>query len=128
MRDRIFIEESHRDFLKELDEIFKGPSRLERIDVFLVAMAIGIDTRSALMGRKEGLVRLQSLKPIQTNLIYVSAWHHLKDVEKLFDEELVYSIAEELANSGFILLNSMLKSYDGNLFKQIMYNRLNHIK
>lgn len=92
-----------------------------------MAMALGMQSRKKLEGRKEGFVRLQTLKPNQTNLMYVCAWHHLKSVDDLFNEELVYQIAEECANSGFIILGVIFKEHGKGFVKKIVHNTLNEV-
>jgi len=127
MPDRIYIEENHRNIIKDIDDVFNGPNRFERIDLFLMALALGLNSRKELTGKKEGFVRLQTLKENQTNLIYVCAWHHLKLIDKLFDEELVYRVAEECANSGFILLGAIFKDHSKDFIKKLMHNTLNKV-
>jgi hypothetical protein len=86
-------------------------------------MVLGIENPSTIK-KRDSFVRQSYLKPNDVNLIYACAWHHFKDVDKLLDENSVYSIAEQCANTGFKVILRYIEESQHQFIKQIMIDTI----
>jgi len=109
-RDRVFCD-SLKDYkvLKEETELFKKENA--NSSIFIMAMALGFKGgkihKIPLKKGKEGVVRLTYFKEEHISMIKaVAIIDSGEDI--LFDEDKVYSIAEEYANGGIRLLKKAL--------------------
>ncbi|MFH1971024.1 MAG: hypothetical protein ABIJ05_01415 [Patescibacteria group bacterium] len=109
-RDRVFCD-NLKDYkiLKEETELFKRENT--NSSIFIIAMALGFKEgkihKTPLKKGKEGVVRLTYFKEEHLSMIKAVAIMD-SGLDVLFDEDKVYSIAEEYANGGIKMLKREL--------------------
>ena len=112
VRDRLYIEESKKgkyEYLKK-EDIFKDKSNK---DLFLLAMVIGFknNLRKELK-RKNGFVRTEYLNEDDIALIDALGLEETDNTEFLLDQEKIFEIAEEFANTGIDFLMDQICGSD----------------
>ncbi len=111
--DRLFVDKKDLDLfnrLKEKDSPFAGCSNKE---IFLAAMVTGFFEGSKLeLQTREGYVREEYLHPQDKALINAIAVSEAGDLKVLLDKQKVFSIAEEYATGGIVLLKAKALSLD----------------
>ena len=114
-RDRIYINSIYRDGL--LDELDKknvlGFHLIGKKDIFLIAVALGLDTPKKIQGKKDGYFLLEYLKMSDKaffGAIKLGKLDDPSDVDKYANEEESYNQAEQCAESGFEKLKEMYES------------------
>lgn len=122
-RDRFYIEEKTRDLLnsKIKKENFLNMANVKNKDIFLFALALGIDTPNELDGKKEGLLLDKDLDMFDESLVYGAAIPYLEDLNDLADKNKVYDFIERCANQGFSYISD---SIDNSSFEHIDKNLL----
>lgn len=109
--DRLSVDKQHRDKYEYIKD--KLPEGTENIDVFVLAMAWGFkENRTQELESKFGYVRFDSVDPRSMNLIRALAISKSKDLNILAAPADLFSIAEEYANGGIIVLYDELKGSD----------------
>ena len=88
-------------------------------------MAIGFDKgiKTPLKKGREDVVRLTYFKSEQISMIKAVAVMDAKSLEVLNDEEKIYSIAEEYANTGIKFLKPLLVSTDTSSYIKKLANK-----
>ena len=127
MRDRVFINKSYRDYINEWnDQKTLGINMLEAKEVFLLAVALGLNSPSDIQGTKEGYVRLQYFKTFDKALIastLLGKRENASQVDKYANLDTNYDEAEKCAETGFLKLKALIDESEGNqelLEKRIM--------
>ncbi|AZV56430.1 hypothetical protein [Clostridium sp. AWRP] len=84
-----------------------------RIDLFLFAMALGMDTTPTEVKQKETFIRDEYIK-IKHDAFFYSAFIYKMEDKENFDAikniDNVYEFAEKYANTGFDLIDDMMKT------------------
>ncbi len=128
-RDRIFCDESDRVIYDQIfNDLFPKLSRREQ---FLFAMAYGAKNNSKIeLKKRDGFFNLKDIKNKEdTSVMIALAMWDLKNLEVITDMEKVYSIAEEYARAGIILLKDLRdKTPHGDFIKVIESILKNDIK
>lgn len=117
--DRIFISKKARSIVDKIDEVkylkLDQASSTTRSELFLFAMAIGIDTMPTKLEGKDGLIldkyidKDEKIKAI----LYANFISELTDkdmLDNITDTQQVYSKAEEYANTGFEVIEDYMNT------------------
>lgn len=108
--DRISVEKGDREVYNDLENSYplKG---LHHSDLLCLAMSFGFDAglRTPL-GKKDGLIRLASLKESQWRLIRAIAIAEMNQLQVIADDEECITIAEEYANAGLRIIQEAVES------------------
>lgn len=125
-RDRVFIDVAFREVHKKMNALLKEKGfSFETKEAFMLAMSLGLETPSEIQGTRDGFFLLKNLRSHEVNMFYLCAWHHYKDVNKMADEEAVYKIAEQCANTGFKTLKRFMVEHQEDFIKKIMLDAMN---
>ncbi len=125
-RDRVFIDVAYRDIHKEINAMMKDKGiTFETKEIFMLAMSLAIDTPSEISGTRYGYFLLKNLRSHEINMFYLCAWHHLKDVNKMADEEAVYKMAEQCANTGFKSIKRLMVENKEDFVNKILLDTMN---
>lgn len=109
--DRLSIDKQHREKYEYIKD--KLPEGTENIDVFVLAMAWGYkEDRSLALESKWGYVRFDSVDEKSMSLIRALAASKSGDLEILARPAELFSLAEEYANGGILILYDELKGAD----------------
>ncbi len=119
--DKKYVEDVIKSRIDKVDAL-KLKSEGERADIFMLALALGVKegyrTKSH---KKEGLI-LESAakgKDLCMSFIYSVAINELRktnEENKISDKDVVYTIAEEYANTGFRIMEDFVP--DCNNYKE----------
>lgn len=132
-RDRIYINSIYRDSL--LDELDKkdvlGFHSIAKKDIFLFAVALGLDNPKKIQGKKDGYFLLEYLKMSDKaffGAIKLGKLENPADVDKFANEEESYDQAEQCAESGFEKLKEMYDSAeDEEMFEKRLMSQLDYL-
>ncbi len=105
--------------IDDLDFMKLGKSSCDRSDLFLFAVAIGIENgqRKPLKKRVD-FIRSETLdyfKRATLRSILINQLIHDNEIENLDDDSLAYQYAEEYANTGFYVLNDMISTLNNGI-------------
>lgn len=84
-----------------------------RIDLFLFAMALGMDTVPTEVKQPDTFIRDEYVKTKHDAFLYAAFIHNLEDkndLDAVSNKEQVYKLAQSYANTGFDLLDDMMKN------------------
>lgn len=84
-----------------------------RIDLFLFAMALGMDTVPSDVKQPDTFIRDEYVKTKHDALLYAAYIHSLSDKDDLdciANKDQVYKFAQNYANTGFDLLGDMVEN------------------
>lgn len=96
----------------------------ERIDLFLFAMALGIESgKKKELDQKVGVILAQSVKPFQMSMIFsvlVDDLRKRNEIEKIGNQDEAFTVAQEYANAGFEEIQNMLEKNEDILLWQMI--------
>lgn len=131
MRDRLYINVRYRDQI----EIWKekkilGIDMLETKDIFLLAVALGINAPTDIKGKRDGFTRTSYIKARDKALIaslLLGKAEDQEEIDKLANDDLSYDEAEKCAEAGFEILKEMIESasFDEELLEKRILAQLN---
>lgn len=125
-RDRVFIDKTYRVIHKDINAMMKHKGiSFETKEIFMLAMSLAIDTPSEIAGTRDGFFLLKNLRSHEVNMFYLCAWHHFKDVNRMADEEAIYSIAEQCANTGFKTIKRLIVENKEDFMNRILLDTMN---
>jgi hypothetical protein len=84
-----------------------------RIDLFLFAMALGMDTVPTELKQPDTFFRDEYVKTKHDAFFYAAYIHNLEDkddLDKVSNKEQVYKLAQCYANTGFDLIGDMMQN------------------
>ncbi len=84
-----------------------------RIDLFLFAMALGMETVPTEVKQPDTFIRDEYVKNKHDSLLYAAFIHNLKnkeDIDSITNKEQVYKLAQNYANTGFDLIKDMMEN------------------
>ena len=84
-----------------------------RIDLFLFAMALGMDTIPTEVKHQESFIREEYIKTKHDAFFYSAFIYRMKDKSNLdciVNKDKVYKLAQEYANTGFDVIDNMMNS------------------
>ena len=120
--DRIGTTQAAKKVIAKIDEVDYlklGKSSASRSELFLFAMALGMDTYPTKLDNVDGLILEKSFGGQMQALLYalfIEKKTNDNTLDLITDKEQVYSLAQEYANTGFeILEDYMKKSKDTDL-------------
>lgn len=115
--DRQYVEGLIKEKIDKVD-MLNLKSNGERADIYMIALALGIDKGYRTKSKsKEGLI-LESAargKDLCMSFIYSIAIDELRktnEENKISETDVVYTIAEEYANTGFEVLESLVPDWN----------------
>ena len=118
MRDRIYFNSKYRDFLKELDiNNTLGFHLVNQKDLFLIAVALGLNEPKEISGKKEGLFLLKDVKTSDRAIFASITLGNLqddKDIDKYANDDINYDEAEKCAEAGYAILKEKIDDSAGN--------------
>ena len=113
-RDRFYISKKSRSFVNDLSNMNRNPlgmKPISRLDLFKIAVALGLDKGIEFEGGKEGLFLSKDLKSTKDkalfNVVLLGNANTNDEIDDYCDLELNYKECERCANYGF----SILKQY-----------------
>ena len=131
MRDRLYINVQYRDQI----EIWKekkilGIDMLETKDIFLLAVALGINAPTDIKGKRDGFTRTSYIKARDKALLaslLLGKAENQEEIDKLANDDLSYDEAEKCAEAGFEILKEMIESasFDEELLEKRILAQLN---
>ena len=126
MRDRIYINGALRDgWLKEWDEKnYFGMHMLETKDIFLLAVALGLDKPEEMSGKKDGYFLLKNVKTYDKALfssILLGMPEHKDETDKYANADINYDEAERCAEAGFKEIKKLIDDASGD--KELLEKR-----
>lgn len=132
MRDRIFINGTLREgWLKEWDEKnYFGIHMLETKDLFLLAVALGMDKPEDIRGKKDGYFLLKNVKTYDKALfssILLGKPENKDETDKYANADVNYDEAERCAEAGFKELKQFIEDAGGDkeLLEKRAFSQLN---
>lgn len=136
--DRINITQSAKKTIEKIDEsnyLGLGKQSISRSELFLFAMALGVDTSPTKLDNVNGLILEKSFGGQMQALLYalfIDKKTNEGTLDLITDKELVYNLAQEYANTGFDILDDYIqKKKDEDLIWDLIdeldkqYNDLN---
>lgn len=84
-----------------------------RMDLFLFAMALGMDTVPTEVKQPDTFVRDEYVKTKHDAFLYAAFIHNMEDktdLDAVSNKEQVYKLAQSYANTGFNLLGDMMEN------------------
>lgn len=125
-RDRIYINKGYRTFLDEMGKNNTlGFNLINKKDIFILAVALGLDTPKNFSAAKDGYFLLKDVKSFDRAYfasILLGALTDEKDVDKYANDDVNYDQAEKCAESGFEILKDKVTSAGGD--EELLINRL----
>lgn len=128
MRDRLYISECHRDgLLKEIEnKNILGLNLAKKIDIFFLAVALGLDNPQDFNGKKDGYFQIHNNVGTSEKSMFGSLLLGLEEnkdkVDQFANPEINYDIAEKYAEGGFLKLQEKLDAADWN--EELLEKRL----
>lgn len=113
--DRIYTTQAAKkviDKIDELDYLALGKQSSSRSELFLFAMALGVDTYQTKLDTVNGLILEKSFGGQMEALLYALFINKKTDqntLDLVTDKEQVYSLAQEYANTGFDILEDYMQ-------------------
>lgn len=117
--DRIYVSKNADKLIDIIDSkkyLDLDKSTTTRMELFLFAMALGIETKTqtALSSLAQGGLALeQAIKNQDKSLIYAFYIYNLPEdetIDSAADKEKVYSMAQEFANTGFHIIEQYMQT------------------
>ena len=124
MRDRIYINFNHRSFLKYMDEQnILGFHLVNKKDIFLLAVALGLKEPKDIAGKKDGYFLLKDVKSSdRAYFASILLGKKDRDVDKCSNDEINYDESERCAEAGFNILKKKIDDTNGN--EELLLKRL----
>ncbi|MEA5078555.1 MAG: hypothetical protein VB013_08295 [Anaerolineaceae bacterium] len=122
-RDRFYIEDNLREKInqqiKNYNFLNMGESKNK--EIFLYAVALGVDAPIQMSGKKEGLLLDKDLDFFDESLLYAVALQKFNNINDIAEKNIVYDYVENCANRGFrIIFNTIDNSSLENIDKQLL--------
>lgn len=121
--DRLFCNEDDKVIYDELrrEGPFKG---MELIDIFMVAMMIGLQHKNRIkLTKKEGIILFKSFEANEEKpmtIIKAITIYEKGDLDILLDKSKMFSIAEEYATGGIRILRDKINTLEyGSYIRQL---------
>ena len=134
MRDRLFINLKYRDSVLKncIDNEVLGIHMLEAKDIFLLAVALGLDDPKEIQGKKDGYFRTSYIKTYDKALlssILLGVEENKENVDTYANLDVNYDEAERCAETGFMRLKETIDSANGDseLLEKRILSQLNFL-
>ena len=103
---------------------------LETKDIFLLAVALGMNSPTDIKGKRDGFTRTSYIKARDKSLLaslLLGKAENQDEIDKLANDDLSYEEAEKCAESGFAVLKEMIESasFDEELLEKRIIAQLN---
>ena len=126
MRDRIYINGSLRDgLLRECaQKNILGMHMMETKDIFLLAVALGLNFPEEMKGKKDGYFLLKNVESYDLALfasILLGVPENRDNIDRYANAEVNYDEAERCAEAGFKKLKEFIELADGD--KELLEKR-----
>lgn len=121
-QDRLYIDGSKSEFVRDINKSNQYLKFDNQKDLFIYAMTLGLDCPSAFAGKRDGLFLKKDMNYEDEALIYSIVYQELDKLEELTDKEKVYSIAQNMANTGFLIMKQKIEdnSFDNLTIKLLV--------
>lgn len=107
-QDRLYIEARKGDFIRGINKQNQYLKFDNQKDLFLYAMVLGHEIPSEFSGSRDGLFNSRDLSYEDEALIYSLVFPVLEDIEELTNKEKVYTYAQNMANTGFSIIEQKI--------------------
>lgn len=120
MADRLYIGNQYKNLIEDFDKVdlLNMKTNGERADMFMIALALGVNKGERTPSKaKLGFVleNVAKGKDSLMSFIYSVAVDELRksgQENQITDTNVVYSIAEEYANTGFEVINQVIPDFN----------------
>lgn len=103
-KDRFFVDFDKSEFIRSINKNNKYLKFNNQKDLFIYAMVIGMDTPTNFKGKKEAFFHDSDLNYEDKAIIYSVVAPKLEKLEDITNNELIYDIAQKMANTGFTII------------------------
>ena len=131
MRDRLNINLKYRDSVIKfcIENKLLGIHMLDTKDIFLLAVALGLNDPKEIQGKKDGYVRASYIKTYDKALlssILLGIEENKDNVDTYANMDINFDEAERCAETGFMKLKEMIDSANGDaeLFEKRILSEL----
>ncbi len=115
-QDRLYVDKNKIEFVRGINKSNKYLKFDNQKDLFMYAMTLGVDCPTSFTGIKEALFLEKDMNYEDMALIYSIVLPELDKIEELTDKEKVYTIAQNMANTGFSFIK---EEVDNNSFESL---------
>ena len=131
-RDRFYISKKSRLFVDNLTNMNRTPlglKDLSRLDLYKIAVALGLNNPQEFDSAKVGLCLLKDLKSTKDtslfNIILMGVAKNNDEIDEYCDLEMNYTESEKCSNAGFAhLIESIDSTPSDELLRKKMLNEL----
>jgi len=108
--DRLYIAVRVRDLINnKMKRInFLNTKEARNKEIFLYAVALGINAPTHIDGAKDGYLLDKDLNSIDESLIYACIIPNIEEIDKIADKATIYDYIQKCANTGFKIINSLI--------------------
>lgn len=121
-QDRFYIDGEKSDFIRSINKNNSFLKFDNQKDLFMYAAALGSEYPTEITGKRDGFFLDKDVNYEDMALIYSMAYSKLNSIEDISDKDKVYSIVQNMANTGFALIKQKIEeeSFDNELLKLLM--------
>ena len=116
IRDRAYIGAGKKDFINKISlKSIMGLNCTENKDIFLLAMALGMDEPKEIEGKRFEFVRYEYIKPwdrAMLSALLLGTMVEGDEVDAYIDFEKSVDLAEKCAENGFDVLEKLVMEVD----------------
>lgn len=121
---RLFVDFDKIEFIRSINKNNKYLKFDNQKDVFIYAMVMGAECPTKFKGKKEGFFHDKDLNYEDKAVMYSLIAPILEKLDDITNTELVYDIAQRMANTGFAIIkqnmeNISLENMDKKLLAQL---------
>ncbi len=115
-QDRLYVDKEKIEFIRGINKTHDYLKFENQKDLFMYAMALGINCPSNFTSKKEGLFLEKDMNYEDMAILYSVALNEVQQIEELTDKEKVYTIVQNMANTGFSFIE---KHIENNSFENL---------
>lgn len=110
VQERLHIDYDKSDFIRGINKNNKYLKFDNQKDLFIYAMVIGADCPSKFKGKREAFFHDKDLNYEDKAIMYAVVAPELDTLEDIANTDLIYDIAERMANTGFSIIQQNIES------------------
>lgn len=126
MRDRLYINIAYRDEIERWkSKQILGIELLDTKDIFMLAMALGMNNPQDIQGKKDGFTRTSYIKSRDKaimSVLLLGKDGNKDNIDSLTEDDAIFDEAERCAELGFAILKEMIDSANGD--EELLEKRL----
>lgn len=121
-KDRLYIDTTKSEFVRGINKNNQYLKFDNQKDLFMYAMTLGANIPSSFEGKKDALFLEKDMNYEDVALIYSMVYPELEKLEQITDKEKVYTIAQNMANTGFVIMERKIEenSFDNLTMKLLI--------